>query len=117
MVNQIKTAKVVYDLSTYSLLVFLVCAFVTLSVASIIVRDVTFPKKHPIKFTIETLLMAFVATIPFMFIVWSRTGSLGVSDLTDFIVLIIKFTGLHILFQFSGIYTLLFKTSGTSVLL
>jgi len=112
-----KTAKVAYDLSEYSLIVFLIGAALALTICSIIVHDVTFAKKHPVKFTIETLLMAFVATFPYMFLIWSRTGTLGVKNLSEYAVLILKFSGLHLFLQFSGVYSLTFKASGTPVLL
>ena len=100
-----------YKLAVIGTPIALVSVMVLFAITAAIVRDGSFPEGHPVKFSLETLMLSFIATIPFMYIIWSRTGSLGVSNLVDYIVLIIHFAGIHILFQYSGVYSLLFGRS------
>lgn len=99
--------RYVYYTGTISLVIYLVISLFTLCIASFIVKDIDFPKKYPVKFIIETLLMAFIATFPFAYVYWSRRGILMTP--LEWSVLILKFTTLHLFFQFSGFYAMLFK--------
>ncbi len=105
---QRKTSQRVYSIVKYSTPAFLLTAIVVLLVASVIVRDTTFPNQHPIKFTLETLMMGLFCTIPFMYLFWSRTGNVGLRHFIELVILVIKFAGFHVLFQFSGVYSMLF---------
>ena len=109
--TQQKTSQLVFKATKIGTPVIIVALFLVFTAASIIVRDVAYPNKYPWKFTAETLLMAFVATFPFMYLIWARTGAIGVNNLLEYAFLIVKFAGLHILFQFAGVYTLLFGES------
>ena len=103
-----KTSNFMFKLTKFGTPAIVIPILLIFTISSIIVRDTAYATKYPWKFTVETLLMAFVATFPFMFIIWSRTGTIGVHNVLEYVLLIIKFAGLHLLFQFSGIYTLLF---------
>lgn len=96
-------------IGSYSLLVYLLVSFIVLLVASIIVQDVDYPSKHPIKFIIELFMMAIAATFPFTYIHWLRNGGSYTKYVFPYSVLVIKFTVFHLLLQFSGFYTRLFK--------
>jgi hypothetical protein len=75
---------------------------------SVLIRDLSYPNAHPIKFTVETLLMGFLCS-SIIFIMTVFRGYI-ITDKTwlEFGLLFVKFSLLHILFQFSGIYSELF---------
>ena len=116
MADTANISKITYNLGEYSLLAYIIASVLVLVTSSLLVRDITFPKEHPWKFVFETLAMAFVATFPFMYVIWSRTGKFISKDLIDYIVLIAKFAGFHLLLQFSGVYDVMFRTSGISII-
>jgi len=75
---------------------------------SVLIRDLSYPTAQPIKFTIETLLMGLLcASIIFIMTVF-RGYTIIENTWLEFGLLYIKFSLLHILFQFSGIYSELF---------
>lgn len=75
---------------------------------SVLIRDLSYPNAHPIKFTVETILMGFLCS-SIIFIMTVFRGYI-ITDKTwfEFGLLFVKFSLLHILFQFSGIYSELF---------
>ena len=75
---------------------------------SVLVRDLKYPRADPIKFTIETLLMGTLcASIIFVMTVF-RGYTIDSSTWIEFTALFVKFGLLHILLQFSGVYSELF---------
>ena len=54
-------------------------------------------------------MMAIAATFPFTYIHWLRNGGSYTKYVFPYSVLVIKFTVFHLLLQFSGFYTRLFK--------
>ena len=106
--TQKRAQHTVYKITTYGTATVLVGFLLMLIITSIIVRDKKYPVDHPVKFTIETLSMGFIATLPFLYLFWSRTGHIGISHMIEYVVLVLKFAGLHLLFQFAGIYSILF---------
>ena len=83
-------------------------AIAILSGYSVLVRDLSFPRGNPIKFTIETLLMATMCAFIIFPMTILRGYSIDRSTYIEFAALFIKFGLLHILLQFSGIYSELF---------
>jgi hypothetical protein len=75
---------------------------------SMLIRDLSYPNAHPIKFTVETFLMGFLCS-SIIFVMTVFRGYM-ITDKTwlEFGLLFVKFSLLHILFQFSGIYSELF---------
>jgi len=84
----------------------LIVAF--LSGCSILIRDLAYPKAHPIKFTIETLSMAVFSSVVVFIMTVLRGYTINSYTWIEFTALFVKFGVLHILLQFCGVYTLLF---------
>lgn len=77
---------------------------VILVVFSILVRDIAFPKAHPMLFTLETLALSIIPALPLFLMAHFR----GVTQKHAWILFgsfAIKLFAVHILFQFSGFYT------------
>jgi hypothetical protein len=92
----------------YTMIVLLSLVLIYLIVASIFVRDLTYPQERPYLFTIETLLFSFgVASIYFL-MAYGR-GKLSWKSLIEFSIMAVKFGVMHILLQFSGFYTYVFS--------
>ncbi len=89
--------------------VIVLLGIVILIILSIFVRDTEFITKNPLYFTVEMILMALAAFIPFIFLYWSRTGTIPVSGIYATLLLTLKFGGMHLLMSTSGAYTYLFK--------
>ena len=75
---------------------------------SVFIRDISYPNAHPIKFTVETILMGFLCS-SIIFVMTVLRGYI-ITDKTwlEFGLLFVKFSLLHILFQFSGMYSEIF---------
>ena len=86
------------------LVVALVSAIVFLGYVAAIVKDTTFPVKHPWLFALETILVGFVPA-SILYVMSDLRGVNTINLNVDFLLLAIKFGIFHILFQFSGIYT------------
>ena len=83
-------------------------AVAILSGYSILVRDLSYPRAKPINFTIETLLMATLCALIIFPMTLLRGYKIDHSTYLEFSALFVKFGLLHILMQFSGIYSELF---------
>lgn len=82
---------------------------VLLVITSIIVRDYDFIVKHPLSFTLELLVLSVVSSL-LICVVFLRTRNIPVKDVFAwFIAITVKFALFHILFQLSGVYTVLFQ--------
>jgi hypothetical protein len=82
---------------------------VFLSVVSIFVKDLTFPNKYPLKFTIETLFMALTGSSIVFLMSYLRENKVSITTFFEFLLLFVKFGVLHILLQFSGFYSSVFN--------
>lgn len=71
---------------------------------SVIVRDGDFPRRRPLWFALEMLVMGIVGTAPFLFLAYTRQAT-GFESLLDFALLFLKISLLHALLQFSGVYS------------
>jgi hypothetical protein len=83
-------------------------AIAVLAVSSTFVRDLSYPSNSPIKFTIETLLMATLCSSIIFVMTILRGYTITYASVLEFLALFVKFGLLHILFQFSGVYSELF---------
>lgn len=92
------------DLIEYVVFAFLGASAVFMTVMSILVRDTTYPTSQPWKFSIETLLMAFLSSSIVLIMAGLRNYPLS-KIWKSFLVLTAKFGVLHLLFQFSGFYS------------
>jgi hypothetical protein len=84
----------------------LIVAF--LSGCSILIRDLAYPRAYPIKFTIETLLMAALSSLVIFIMTVLRGYKVDSDTWIEYTALFVKFGLLHILLQFCGVYSSLF---------
>ena len=92
------------NIIAYSIVIFLVIAIVYLTILSIIVKDIKYPRAHPWLFTIETLLFSVGAAAIIFLMAYGR-NDLSLVTIVEFLVVALKFGLLHILLQFSGFYS------------
>jgi len=102
------------DIIFYGIIVIIVIAVIYLSILSFIIRDFDYPINHPFLFTLETLLMSVGIGGIVFFMAWGR-NSINYDTFIKFLVVVLKFGILHILFQFSGIYSYILGTSNKSI--
>jgi hypothetical protein len=100
----------VYQVIKYGVLLCVIVGFSILFVGSLLVYDTTYIVKNPKFFVSETLLMAILTAIPVIYISYLR-GSPQVQTIRDFGVIFLKMVFLHIGFQLSGVYSVLFPSS------
>ena len=79
------------------------CLF--LAVVSIIIRDNIYPSQFPIRFTVETLLMAILPASLLLLMANFRGYVIDAKVGMEFTVLMLKFGALHLLLQYSGFYS------------
>jgi len=96
------------DLISGVTLAVIIAAFVLLAVVSGLIRDLTYPMKSPVKFTIEALLMGFLPAFVFLLMAVFRGYPINGTVLEEFALLAAKFGILHVLLQFSGFYSFVF---------
>ena len=96
------------DLISGVTLAVIVAAFFLLAVVSGLIRDLTYPTKSPVKFTIETILMGVLPALVFLLMAVFRGYPIDSRVLEEFAMLLAKFGVLHVLLQFSGFYSFVF---------
>jgi hypothetical protein len=84
--------------------------FLVLFVTSAIVRDTYWIEKNPSIFIKETALMAVLTTLPILYISYQRGGTVKETFLES-LLLFSKIALLHVTFQLSGVYSVLFPKS------
>jgi len=97
-----------HDLISNLILFAIGLTVVFLSVISFFVKDLTFPRKYPLKFTIETLFMALTGSSIVFLMSYLRENKVSITTFLEFLLLFVKFGVLHILLQFSGFYSSIF---------
>lgn len=85
----------------------LIAATVVLFITSLIVRDYYFIVEHPWLFFWELLCFSIIPALLIAFVI-AKTRNLPVKDtFTWLVAMVIKFSIFHILFQLSGVYTVM----------
>jgi len=117
-IHSIKTA------SEYSLLVlgidssFLLKSLVVITAAfiaavlaafSAMIRDLEYPKTHPIEFTIETVLAGLLPALLLLLINYFRKTYFTINSIFDFMIVFCKGALFNVLLQFSGVYRSVFS--------
>jgi hypothetical protein len=98
-----KLSKAVKHIVFWSLIAFSVFLVIT----SIIVHDYSFIVDHPIAFTVEMVFFSVVCAF-IIAVVFARTRKINVKETWIwFTTMVIKFALFHVLFQLSGIYTVI----------
>jgi len=100
----------VYKFIKYSMLVGIAFGFTTLFIASILVHDTAYIQKNPKWFLGETLFMGVLTTLPVMLICYLR-GLDKKGIIIDSGLIFLKIVLLHIGFQLSGVYSVIFPKS------
>lgn len=101
-----KLSKFTHDFLLWAL----IAATVLLVVISAIVRDYAFIKNHPKSFIFETLVVSIAPSLVLAFVLF-KTRNVKVKDtIVWFSLMVLKFAAFHVLFQLSGIYTVLFSS-------
>jgi len=84
--------------------------FSILIIFSVLVHDTTYMTHHPKFFVSETLIMAILTTLPIVYLSILR-GANKQETIKGSAFIFIKIVLLHIGFQMSGIYSVLFPNS------
>jgi hypothetical protein len=95
-------------LITDAIILLVGTSFLFLSTVSFIVKDLNYPQKSPLYFTIETLMMALFSALTIFVMTIFRGYQITSNTFLEFGVLAMKFGILHILLQFSGFYSYIF---------
>jgi hypothetical protein len=103
--------ELVYNVIKYGILLALSIGFAVLFVTSALVRDTYWIEKNPMIFGKELLIMSFLTALPILYISYHRGGELK-DTAVEFGLLFVKIALLHVTFQLSGVYSVLFPQSG-----
>lgn len=98
----------VYNFIKYATIVGLILAFTSLAVGSVIVFDDAFIVKNPQKFFIETLILGLFTSLPIAYLSYNRGSTKYSQIVRDSSLFFLKIVLLHLGFQLSGIYSVLF---------
>ena len=95
-------------LITDAIILLVGTSFLFLSTVSFIVKDLNYPQKSPLYFTIETLMMSLCSALTIFVMTIFRGYQITSNTFLEFSILAMKFGILHILLQFSGFYSYIF---------
>jgi hypothetical protein len=95
----------VVDLLSYIMILSIGFSVALLSGFSVLIRDLQYPITKPWEFTVETLVMSFIPSLIIFLMTSFRGHEITNQTWLEYIGLCIKFGLLHILFQFSGVYS------------
>jgi hypothetical protein len=98
----------VYSFLKYSIIVGLILSFAALLVCSALVFDTAYIQKNPKNFLVETFLTGTLTAIPIAYLSYMRGASSYKLILRDSGVFFLKIVLIHLGFQLSGVYTVLF---------
>lgn len=91
------------------ILLFVLTSGVTgLAGLSILIRDFQYPKENPIRFLIEFVFASVVPAFLFLVMTYLRSNTFSIYTYLEFFALALKFGLLHLLLQFSGVYSSIF---------
>jgi hypothetical protein len=80
-----------------------------IGILSLLIRDVAYPYHEPMSFTIETILMGIIPASTLFILYYLRGAPMTTKGVYAFMILAIKCMVAHVLLQFSGIYSSIFK--------
>ena len=102
----------VYSVIKYSVITGISLSFLVLTISSMIVHDMYWIKKNPKVFLSETMIMGILTAFPVIYISYVRGGTIT-KTVQDFILLFLKIVFIHVGFQLSGVYSVLFPKSAS----
>ena len=100
----------VYKVIKYGLISGLAISFLVLLVGSVLVHDTYYITKNPKFFISETLIMGILTGLPILYMNYLRGGS-RTESLQQFGLFFLKIALIHVGFQLSGVYSVLFPKS------
>jgi len=100
----------VYHFIKYSMIFGIAFGFIILFISSVLVHDTAYIQKHPKFFISETIIMGILTTLPVVLICYLR-GVDKKGMIIDSGLIFVKIVLLHIGFQLSGVYSVLFSKS------
>ena len=103
-------ATSVYHVIKYGIITGIVISMIILIGGSVLVHDTYYITKNPKFFISETLLMGILTSLPVIYISYLRGGP-SAKTAMEFALLFSKIVFIHIGFQLSGVYSVLFPTS------
>ena len=108
--------EAVYNFLKYAILAGIVVGFGSLAVCSALVFDTAYIQKNPKTFLSETLIMGVLTAIPIAYLTYVR-GTTSVKRIfSDSSLIFLKIVLLHVGFQLSGVYSVLFPASAPAAL-
>lgn len=110
--NNVSNSVSIYGMNANALIanVTMACLVLTLIIfagLSYIVQDLKYPRAQPINFTLETLCATFVPALILYIVMFFRGIPFTRGRHLEYLAISVKFGLLHIMFQFSGVYTYL----------
>jgi len=105
-------AHTVYRVIKYGVIIGSIVGFSILLIGSLLVYDIGYIQKNPKFFVSETLVMGILTALPVIFICYLR-GVPHVDTMKDFMIIFLKIVILHVGFQLSGVYSVLFPMSAS----
>lgn len=97
------------DIINYSIVGLIVIAFIYLTVVSIFVADLKYPREHPWLFTLETLIFSVGCGAVIFLMAYGR-DKIKTITFIQFLLVALKFGLISILLQFSGYYSYIFNS-------
>ena len=99
--------SLVYNVIKYGIIIGVFISLIVLVTGSVLVHDTAYIEKNPKFFISETLIMGVLTTIPILYITYLRGGKKE-KTLSGTLLFFMKIVLIHIGFQLSGVYTVLF---------
>ena len=99
--------SLVYNVIKYGIIIGVFISLIVLVTGSVLVHDTAYIEKNPKFFISETLIMGILTTIPILYITYLRGGKKE-KTLSATLLFFMKIVLIHIGFQLSGVYTVLF---------
>jgi len=103
-------SQTAFNIIKYFIVLGTIFGFSILLIASILIHDTTYIEEHPKFFLGETLIMGLLTTIPIMVICYLR-GSSKKETIYGSGLFFLKIVLIHIGFQLSGVYSVIFPKS------
>jgi hypothetical protein len=97
----------VYNVIKYGIIIGIFISLIVLVIGSVLVHDTTYIEKNPKFFISETFIMGILTTVPILYITYLRGGKKE-NTLSGILLFFMKIVLIHIGFQLSGVYTVLF---------
>ena len=103
-------ASIVYKVIKYGIIAGLFISLLILIVGSVLVHDTYYITEHPKFFISETLVMGLLTSLPILYISYMRGAPAAKSGI-EFTAFFIKIALIHIGFQLTGVYSVIFPES------